>query len=270
MSVEKNVLRAIEHARATWPNRAIRAVRTSLLGADGVVLHQRVAINTRGDIGGSLSSNPILLGLRSWMNVIDDGKIGTLVRQVVLDIDYHDDGPACPFDLSEADDGFERERRAAAKAEEPRSFSLVAAKGAAREAWMERVGDAWQTAGGATRPVDGGDDVKLTVEAVSWDALFKLPAVRAANKELALKHLVAPGEKQGWVDPGGKWYPCRYHDHDALLDHLFGLTEPEAMAKGYIRVHADNWHIADGRDPSQRQIDALFDIGFVDGSRWRG
>lgn len=44
--------------------------------------------------------------------------------------------------------------------------------------------------------------------------------------------------KSGWLHPDGVLYRCGYWEHDRMLSHYFNLTQEQAAARGFARVHA--------------------------------
>jgi len=62
----------------------------------------------------------------------------------------------------------------------------------------------------------------------------------------------------GWLTPEGKFYPCAWMEHIRTVDAL-GFDERQVEKLGWIKIESTNGAIAPEKEPTQAQINAIWD-----------
>jgi hypothetical protein len=130
-------------------------------------------------------------------------------------------------------------------------------------AWMRLIDNKWTgQSGGGFYKGDGKEPEVIieTVEAESWEDL-----------DYTKTSLVVGHEKRtsGWLDPKGKFYPCRTRDHDEYCYMIFKREIQELEDEGWARLGGIREHMNDYSDyrclkqltPEQRN--KLSRIGYI-------
>lgn len=91
------------------------------------------------------------------------------------------------------------------------------------------------------------------------------PAIADLERRSAMKHLLDPWSDQGWVSPDGRFYGCKFFQHDDLAHALLRKSVRDLEVEGWVRVHSDLFLRDAGsrrEQMSRRQQDTLEALGF--------
>jgi hypothetical protein len=84
-----------------------------------------------------------------------------------------------------------------------------------------------------------------------------------------------PKVSEGWLSPDGDFFACGHMEHDALAEHLSAqyynsLDDTKFLgSKGWGRVWTSGLIGFEDHDPTQKQLDAMFDLAMVEGAKWK-
>lgn len=103
------------------------------------------------------------------------------------------------------------------------------------------------------------------------DLLGVDPVFGEILRRSAAEHLLDPGSDQGWIDPAGTFFGCRFYAHDDMASSFFGSHVYDLESVGWVRVHADSCQHrpVDDRDPTREQRRTLEALGFYEDGYWR-
>ncbi|WP_315923211.1 hypothetical protein [Mesorhizobium sp. SP-1A] len=84
------------------------------------------------------------------------------------------------------------------------------------------------------------------------------------EQDFASMYLLDPWSEQGWLSPTGKFYGCKYYNHDDIAYALLRTSPYGLEMSGWIRVHEDFYKTGGLRDRASRaQTRVLLDLGFI-------
>lgn len=81
----------------------------------------------------------------------------------------------------------------------------------------------------------------------------------------AYRFLLDPWSDQGWVSPDGKFFGCKFYQHDDIAYSLIRKSPGRLEHEGWVRVHSDSFRFEDhARGLTKRQERTLEKLGFTD------
>jgi len=97
------------------------------------------------------------------------------------------------------------------------------------------------------------------------DAFKSVPdSIVKLEQDFASMYLLDPWSEQGWLSPTGKFYGCKYYNHDDIAYALLRTSPYGLEMSGWIRVHEDFYKTGGLRDRASRaQTRVLLDLGFI-------
>ena len=97
-------------------------------------------------------------------------------------------------------------------------------------------------------------------------------------EDLDYSYLLKPDSPYGWIDREGKWYGCRYMQHDDVAELVLHTSSRELEENGWIKIfrtwncqrdaYIDYQNGIRGR-VTEQQLKTLVDIGMEDCSLYR-
>lgn len=119
--------------------------------------------------------------------------------------------------------------------------------------WWEIRGDKLINGAGGWHPYTPTDN-DIIVEAEGRD-------------ELDYSYLLQPDSDLGWLNLDGKFYGCKYRDHQALAELYFKTSERRLEEMGWIKIFKDfdgdiAWYHEEER-PTKKQEDYLLEKGLM-------
>lgn len=128
----------------------------------------------------------------------------------------------------------------------------------------DQRGLVWMDFKGRTVPHESGRVLAHIATDTILQIMINAPAdVIKMEQELAYRHLLDPWSDQGWISPDGRFYGCAFYSHDDIAYALLRRTPASLEFEGWVRVHSDSFS-RPHRDMPQRQLNTLFDLGFMD------
>jgi hypothetical protein len=151
-------------------------------------------------------------------------------------------------------------------------WSLVDLKPGEMPRWCRGIEAGWRDGRGWLHPY-AGQPVIVSVEVERDYDLIDNHVAALAEIPLAARFLLRPDSESGWVSPDGRFWGCSSIEHERLLTSLPRLCVHDAALAGWVRVNGTTlFHRGQGpssevygdMDLTSRQLDTLFDLGFVD------
>jgi len=99
------------------------------------------------------------------------------------------------------------------------------------------------------------------------EALETLPdEIVKIEQDAAYRFLLDPWSDQGWISPEGKFYGCKFFNHDDIAYALIRKSPGSLEYENWVRVHSDTFRFEDlfDRGLTKRQERTLEKLGFID------
>jgi hypothetical protein len=123
--------------------------------------------------------------------------------------------------------------------------------------WMDAKGRRIELLNSIVLAVAEGETIDDAHKSVP-DDIIKL------EQDFASMYLLDPWSEQGWLSPAGKFYGCKYYNHDDIAYALLRTSPYGLEMSGWIRIHEDFYKNAGLRERGSRaQIRVLLDLGFI-------
>lgn len=124
----------------------------------------------------------------------------------------------------------------------------------------------WRTPKGRTIELFNSKILAVAEGDTIDDAHKSVPAdIIELEQDFASMYLLDPWSDQGWLSPTGKFYGCKFYNHDDIAYALLRRDPYALEVSGWIRVHEEFFKrsgFSGGGRPTRNQVRTLVQLGF--------